>query len=113
VLACHGLRDEQDIVNLLSQKRYLTTTEVAAMSGVSRNSAAKYLEILRAKNVANFRMAGPSKLWFLVEDEKKRTERKIIGDLEDTVRKAKDTSLSGPTLQMIEDALKKIKKGKG
>jgi predicted ArsR family transcriptional regulator len=106
------LKDEQDIVNLLSRKRYVTTTEVATMTGVSRNSAAKYLEILRAKNVADFRMAGPSKLWFLVEDEKKRAEREIIGDLEDTIRKAKDTSLSGPSLETIEEALKKIKKGK-
>lgn len=102
--------NEQDIVNVLSRERYLTTTEVADKTGLSRNSAAKYLEILRAKNIASFRMAGPSKLWFLVEDEKKRTEREIIGDLEDTIRKARETSLSGPTLEMIEEALKKMKK---
>ena len=57
-------RTEQKILELLqSASEELHTEKIAEALGVTRHTAAKYLEILRAKGIVQYRKLGNAKLW--------------------------------------------------
>jgi DNA-binding IclR family transcriptional regulator len=60
---------EDKIVHSLGERPSSSIGEIAKELRVNRSTASKYLHVLRAKRMVNFRQVGPVKLWSL-EDEK-------------------------------------------
>jgi len=100
--------EEKEVIALLGSSPFCTVSDVGAKLNISRNSASKHLEILRAKGIADFRQVGPAKLWFLVEDERDRAKAQLKGTLEEALRLAREKKLHGPSLDTLEEALKKM-----
>ena len=68
---------EEKILLLLSSTPEITTTEIARKLKASRTTIIRYLEKMRAKDVVNYRRAGPSKLWYIVHSEKGNRAKRI------------------------------------
>ena len=106
-------KEQERILNLLSGEGYLTTSEVAEHLKISRTTAIKYLEILKAKGKVDFKKAGPSKLWFLKEAELERLKDKVTEEIAEKARVAREKKVfSGPTLNKLEEALREMRREK-
>jgi Mn-dependent DtxR family transcriptional regulator len=55
---------KQKISQLLEREPFLTTRDLSEKLGISRNTVAKYLEVMRAEGKVGYKEAGPAKAWF-------------------------------------------------
>ncbi len=59
---------EQNILNVLNESLFgMSITEIADKAGINRMTAAKYLDVMHAKNLIDFKKVGTSKLWITRE----------------------------------------------
>jgi len=60
---------EEKIITLLKQNPHgMTTSDIARALGMNRITVAKYLEVLKAEGIVDYKQIGKMKVWFLNED---------------------------------------------
>jgi len=60
---------EERIINFLKQSTHgATGSEIAKFLGLNRVTVSKYLDVLRAEGLIDYKQIGRTKIWFLNED---------------------------------------------
>lgn len=97
---------EKDIKNLLTESPEITTTEIARRLRRSRTTVIRYLKILKSKGIVDFRKAGPSKLWYVIEKEAEKARIKEEGaELSNALRIFLNEAFP---FEMLKDEEKKV-----
>lgn len=104
---------EEDVKKVLSEGNF-TTSEIARKLNVSRNTAIKLLEVMRAKGLVNYRQIGQAKLWFwkpTTDEERKKVQEEVYRTIKSAHDEAKEKlAFSAATVKLIEKTLSEIEK---
>jgi len=101
---------EKTIIGLLSKRpEGVSISDISSVTGHTRATAAKYLELMKLQNKVDLREVGKAKLWVLT----KKTKKVLVAEDEDNIRKLIKIILGRDQYDIIEardgeEALEKV-----